>query len=305
MNIRTIDLNLLLCFEALLEEKTVTAAARRAGMTQPAMSNALGRLRRTFDDPLLVRSGRQMASTARARELAPPIVEALAKIRGALADASGFKPEDSTRCYTIATTDYGECVALPRIVARLQRSAPGASIRVQRVRHIFDVPDAELNECDFALGIFPQPLAVGSGIATAQLFSEKYVGVLRRRHPALRHGFGLRRFVSFKQMRVNYGKPSPGIIDEALSKLGLVRSVGLTIPHQATVLFIAAQSDLLGIVPERLAQTAARGLGLRVVPLPIKLPHLMMTLAWHQRHHADAAHRWFREFVVQGIRWTA
>src|SRR5579862_5152760 len=181
MNIRSFDLNLLVGFEAMLVEGTVTKAAARVGLSQPAMSNVLARLRRALNDPLFIRSGPRMLPTGRARELAGPVADALAALREVLEPQPAFRPAGERRCYTIATTDYGECVALPKMLSLLARFAPESSIRVQRVRQIFDLPEHELEHCDFALSFFPQPLPVASGVSGAVLFEDEFIGVLRKK----------------------------------------------------------------------------------------------------------------------------
>jgi DNA-binding transcriptional LysR family regulator len=302
MNIRELDLNLLVGFEALLIERNVSHAASRVHLSQPAMSNLLARLRKTFDDPLFERAGQGMAPTARARELATPVGAALNAIRQAIGERPSFNPATAEVRYTIATTDYAEATVLPRLLPILKRAAPRVTLQIKRLKGIFDLPVAELELWDFALGFFPLPLPPGAGINGTALFNDRFVGMLRRRHPMRNRKLTLRRFLSLEHIRVNYSEEGPGLIGDAIQKVGHRRKVGLIVPHLLTVPFLAAQSEMLGIVPLRLAHAVSRSLGLRIIELPLKISPLSISLVWHERHQQNAAHRWLREFVPQSTR---
>ncbi|HUK31455.1 MAG TPA: LysR family transcriptional regulator [Candidatus Acidoferrum sp.] len=299
VNIREIDLNLLVGFEALIIERSVSGAARRIGLSQPAMSNLLTRLRKTFGDPLFERVGQRMAPTARARQLSAPIGDAMDVLRKAIGKRPPFVPARADIRYSIATTDYAEAVVLPSVLGAIKRQAPKVEFRITRLRAIYDTPVAELEVCDFALGLFRLPLPPGSGLMGTALFQERYVGIISKRHPIARQKFGLRQFLSLEHIRVNYIEEGPGLIGDAIQKIGHRQSVGLTVPHLVTVPFLTAQTEALGIVPLRLARVLGPPLGLRILELPIELPPLTMSLVWHERNQQDAAHRWFREFVPQ------
>jgi DNA-binding transcriptional LysR family regulator len=298
MNIRQMDLNILAGLETLITERSVSGAARRMRLSQPAMSNLLSRLRKTFDDPLFERADRRMAPTARARQLAAPISEALNIIRKAIDEKPSFRPATADARFSIATTDYAEVVLLPGVLRALKRVAPKLTLQVKRLNGIFDVPTAELEDCDFALGFFPLPLPPGAGINGTALFQERFVGVINKRYRGTQGKFKLRQFLSLEHIRVNYSAEGPGLIGDAVQKIDRRRKVGLIVPHLVTVPFLAAQSGMLGIVPLGLARALRRPLGLRILELPVELPPLTMSLAWHERHQHDAAHRWFREFVA-------
>jgi DNA-binding transcriptional LysR family regulator len=297
VNIRELDLNLLVGFEAMIIERSVSGAARRARLSQPAMSNLLARLRKTFEDPLFERAGQRMIPTARARQLAAPIGDALNVIRKAISERPSFTPSTADVRYTIATTDYAEVVILPNLLRTIKRCAPKIALQMKRLKGIFDIPVAELDVCDFALGFFPLPLPPGGGLNGTTLFQERFVGIISKRHPMARQKFGLRQFLSLEHIRVNYSEEGPGLIGDALQKVGHRRKVGLIVPHLVTVPFLTAHSEMMGIVPLRLARILSPSLGLRIVELPLEMPPLTMSLVWHERHQQDAAHRWFREFV--------
>jgi DNA-binding transcriptional LysR family regulator len=296
------DLNLLAGFEALIIERSVGGAARRMRLSQPAMSNLLARLRKTFDDPLFERTNRRMTPTARARQLAAPIGDALNIIRKAVDEKPSFNPTTADMRFSIATTDYAEVVLLPGMLRALKRAAPKVTLQIKRLNGLFDLPSSELDVCDFALGFFPLPLPPGAGINGTALFRERFVGVISKRCRGVGARFGLRQFLSLEHIRVNYSAEGPGLVGDAIQKMNRRRKVGLVVPHLVTVPFLAAQSEMLGIIPLGLARTLRRALGLRTVELPVELPPLTMSLAWHERHQHDAAHRWFREFVTSVVR---
>jgi DNA-binding transcriptional LysR family regulator len=302
MNIRQMDLNLLAGFDALIIERSVSGAARRMRLSQPAMSNLLARLRKTFDDTLFERTSQGMTPTARGRQLAAPIGEALNIIRKAIDEKPSFDPATADVRYCVATTDYAEVVILPGMLKSLKRAAPKVTLQIKRLNGIFDLPCAELDVCDFALGFFPLPLPPGAGINGIALFRERFVGVISNRGRGARGKFGLRQFLSLEHIRVNYSAEGPGLVGDEIQKVNRRRKVGLVVPHLVTVPFLAAQSEMLGIVPLGLARALRRALSLRIVELPVELPPLTMSLAWHERHQHDAAHRWFREFVAPADR---
>jgi DNA-binding transcriptional LysR family regulator len=298
VNIRELDLNLLVGFEALIIERSVSGAARRSCLSQPAMSNLLARLRKTFGDPLFERAGQRMAPTERARQLAAPIGAALNVIRQAIDEKPSFNPSTADVRYSIATTDYAEVVILPNLLRTVKRCAPNVAFQIKRLKAIFDMPVAELDVCDFALGFFPVPLPPGAGLNGTALLQERFVGIISKRHPMARQKFGLRQFLSLEHIRIDYNEEGPGLISDAIQKIGRRRKVGLIVPHLVTVPFMTAHSEMLGIVPLRLARALSPSLGLRILELPLDLPPLTMSLVWHERHQQDEAHRWFREFVV-------
>jgi DNA-binding transcriptional LysR family regulator len=304
VNIRELDLNLLVGFESLIIERSVSGAARRARLSQPAMSNLLARLRKTFADPLFERAGQRMVPTARARQLAAPIGDALNVIRKAICEGPSFAPSTADVRYSIATTDYAEVVVLPNLLRTVKRCAPKVALQMKRLKGIFDMPVAELDVCDFALGFFPLPLPPGAGLNGTALFQDRFVGIISKRHPLARQKFGLRQFLSLDHIGVNYSDEGPGLVGDAMKKVGHRRKLGLIVPHLLTVPFLTSDSEMLGIVPQRLARLLGPSLGLRIVEVPLDVPPLTMSLVWHERHQQDVAHRWFREFVPQNTSFS-
>jgi DNA-binding transcriptional LysR family regulator len=296
MNISSINLNLLVAFEALLEERNVTRAAKRAGLTQPAMSNALARLRTLFGDPLFKRTARGITPTARALELAAPVRTGLAHLRGAFEERSRFDPATSTRTFRLAMSDYAEWSVLPVLLERLRHSSPHMQIRVCRHDRIFTPPEAELRAGTFdaAIGYFPEDSALNPGIHSCDLFTEELVCIVRRGNPLLRKPLTLRKFASAGHVAVFYDDDSRGFIDNIMAGYGLRRRVQVATPHFLAVPFMIAKSDLIALATPTLAANVQKFLPLEIRPVPLRLPPFRMRLLWHEHAEDDPAHKWLR-----------
>jgi DNA-binding transcriptional LysR family regulator len=298
MKLESIDLNLLLVFDALAAERSVTKAAVKIGLSQPALSNALARLRSLFGDHLFERAGGQMQATPRAQQLLPSISEAIANLREALEPPGAFRPEASEREFLVATNDYAEALLLPPLVQRVQRDAPLIAIRTVRTDFLFLPPTERLQsgELDLALGFFGETPGSRPGLLTQRLVSGNLVCILREAHPRAHTKFGLRSFVEIPHVRVMYPENERlGSIDTILRSRGLARRVAVTLPHYLSIPAIVAKSNLLGIVPEWLARREARKLRLRIFDSPIALPDIAIIMTWHERFQCDPAHSWLRE----------
>jgi DNA-binding transcriptional LysR family regulator len=299
MNLQTIDLNLLLVFEALMDERNVTRAAKRVGLSQPAMSNALARLRRTFDDPLLVRTSDGMLPTPRAQALIVPVRAALAQLRGALEERPAFDPAASQRIFHLLSNDYVELLLLPQVSAELQRQAQEVKLHVYRPRHLFHPPTAIdlADSFDLALGFFPDALTLEEEIRSTVLWEERNVCLARAEHPAIGGALTLQQYVAAQHVAVFYKSQGAGLIDTLLEQQGWARRVALLVPHFASTPFIVAASDLIATVPERLAHHFV-DLPLQVLPAPLEMPPFRLTLLWHERFDHDPAHAWLRELLL-------
>jgi DNA-binding transcriptional LysR family regulator len=301
MKLETIDLNLLLVFDALASERHVTRAATKLGLSQPALSNALARLRTLLDDPLFERVGGRMEPTPRARQLLAPLSEAIAKMREALERPTPFLPHASEREFRIATNDYAEALLLPALVKRLEREAPSIAIRTVRTDYLFIPPFESLQsgEVDLALGFFgetPQPQA---NLLSKRLMPGRLVCILRAGHPRTIRRLTLRMLAGLPHARVMYPKNEHvGSIDPLLRSHGLSRRIAVTVPHYRAIPSIVAKSNLLGIVPEWLARREAGRLRLKVFEPPIPLPDVSVVMNWHERFQFDRAHSWLREVIA-------
>lgn len=302
MKLESLDLNLLLIFDALATERSVTQAAAKVGLSQPALSNALARLRTVFHDPLFERSGGKMQPTPRALQLFGPLSEAISKLREALETHGAFRPEASEREFLIATNDYVDALILPRIVQRLQREAPSIALRTVRTDYLFLPPVERLQsgELDLALGFFGETPRPNPGLLSKRLLGGRLVCVLRAAHPRVSRKFNLRTFVEIPHVRVMYpGAERVGSIDTILRSRGLSRRIAVTVPHYLTIPAIVAKSNLLGVVPEPMARREGRALRLKIFDPPIALPDITIMMIWSERSQFDRAHSWFRQCIAE------
>lgn len=292
-DIRTTDLNLLKALDALLDERSVTRAAERLALTQPAVSGMLTRLRDTFGDPLFVRSQRGMVPTLRALELAGPVKQLLQDVE-ILLRPSAFVPAEASMTLTIASTDYAMQAVLVPFLAALRRQAPGIRVAV------LPVDDARLplqmarGEIDLALvAVDDTP----GELHARRLFDEHYVCVMRHDHPAAARPLTLDRFCALDHALVSYtGGAFRGVTDDALAALGRERRVTLSVKSFLLLPEILRASDLIAVVPSRLAHRAQ---GLALMEPPVAVPCFTKTLSWHERTHHNPGHRWLRELMVE------
>ena len=293
-DLKGIDLNLLVALDALLRERHVTRAARSVGLSQPAMSNALARLRILLDDPVLVRAGRQMRPTPRALALEPVLSRALATIQDAIWPDQGFDAAGSERCFRLVADDYVGFVLLPVLCALIRERAPGVSVEVlPRAGNV----RAELlrsGQADAALGYF----AGGeSTLRTEPLFEERFAVVMRAGHPALVEPLDLARYAALCHVLVAPQGGQRGVVDRALAAHGLTRRVVIRVPHFLVAPSIVARTDCVLTLAHRVAQELAAPLDLQVLRPPVGLAPFGIALRWHGRHQADGGHRWLRECI--------
>ena len=293
MNPAAIDLNLLFVFEALLLERGVGRAGKRVGLSQPAVSNALGRLRVALGDALFVRSGRAMVPTARALQLSTPIFEALNRIRAAVGNPVAFDPSKANIRFRIDASDYAEAFVIAPLVHRVRTSAPNVALQIRRTTALFNLPAEELTSdaIDYAIGFFPDVLTPGSGLMGMVLMDDRLVAISAKKHAAMT----LKDFVASPQVRINVGRESPGLIDDALARRGLRRNVVVTMPDFASIPAVVAATDLVAVLPERMARLTAPRWRLRVHRLPLRVPRLRLSIVWHQRNQDHPAHAWLRQ----------
>jgi len=296
--LRSLNLNLLPVLDAVLAERSVTRAARRLGMTQPAVSNALAQLRVLLEDPLLVRSGNRMLPTERALALAGPVREALAALASAMMPAAGFEPKTAERRFVIGTTDYVEFVLLPRLVARLRREAPSVTLRVVSWPLHRVAPALAAGEMDLMIGYYE---SVPQNHREQLLFSDEFVCILKKGHRALRKKLTVERYAALSHVLVSE-EDGPGVVDLALAKCGLRRHVALRMSHFLMVPAVIATSDLVAAVDRRVAEPFARRLPLVLVPPPLALPAGRVGQVWHERTHASPPHAWLRSKVAEASR---
>jgi DNA-binding transcriptional LysR family regulator len=301
MNLQSIDLNLLVAFEALMDERNVTRAAKRIGLSQPAMSNALARLRRTFDDSLLVRTSNGMAPTPAAQALIEPVRLALSQLRGILQEKPAFDPSATRHAFHVLANDYAEVILLAPLARQVRSAAPRVSIRVHRPANVFLPPPATslAGSFDLAIGFFPDTLSLDAGVRSELLFEEENVCITSGRHPSIRGRLSIRQYASAEHVAVFYKSEGPGIIDTLLAQKGLARSTVMQVPHFCSVPFLVASSDLIATVPKLLALRFSKALNLQILAVPLAIPAFRLTMLWHQRLDSDPAQSWMRSTILE------
>jgi DNA-binding transcriptional LysR family regulator len=302
MDFRGVDLNLLVALRVLLVERHVTRSAERLGITQPAMSASLARLRTLFRDQLLVRGPKGLALTPRAEQLLEQINQVMAVIEQMIAPPAEFVPETSQRAFTLNGTDFVEFILLPPLMAALATEAPSLQV-------LFRAPDSRniegmmaSGELDLVVGYLPE---APETLIKRTVFREPFVCVARRGHPLLQDGsLPLDRYVELQHVQVlpRDATMYAAAIDTALAALGLVRKVALWEPSFLAVAGVVARTDLISTVPTRLAAHVAQGLPITIYDLPLPLPGTDFAMYWHPRSQDDAGHKWLRERVAALLR---
>lgn len=294
MDWRTIDLNLLVAFQAMLETRGVTRAGETLGLSQPAMSAALARLRELFGDPLFVRSGKEMEPTPRAVELADPVRRVLNSVATEVLQRSRFDPATSDKRFTIVTPDIGEVNFLPPLLARLARQAPLASVRTIARAAQAAAATLESGEAELALGHFPD--LQRPGFFQQKLVDVPFVCLVRKGHPTIGAGMTVQDFLSASHAVVRPDGRGRDV-DEWLTVGQTPRRVVVEVSHFMSLLPILESSDLIAAVPVDIAELCARYADLRIVQIPFTSPVIAVYQIWHQRFQKDPAHIWLRGVI--------
>lgn len=290
--IKDLDLNLLRALDALLDERSVTRAAERLNLTQPAMSGMLTRLRDSFDDPLFVRTRRGIIPTRRALELVAPLKQVLGEIESLLQPAS-FDPASATLTFTIAATDYAQRAVVLPFLSALRQQAPLIRVALLSLDENQLPGQLERGEVDLAL---LTPESTPPDLHARRLFDEHYIGVMRADHPAASQlPLSLDHFCQLNHALVSYsGRGFEGITDRQLAQLGLSRQVLLSTQSFLMLPEIVRSTDLVALLPARLV-TGMTDLLCFEPPLPV--PGFTKVAAWHERAHSDVAQRWLRQLL--------
>ena len=301
MELSRLDLNLLLVFHHLLHAKRVSAVAAVLGMSQPAVSSALGRLRTSLGDDLFLRTQHGMAPTPYALQLAEPVATALEGLQQALNVRASFDPSTSERCFTLAMTDVGEMYFLPVLIDALAKAAPGVTLSIVAVTSASLKDDMATGRTDLALGLLPQ---LQAGFFQQVLFSQHYVCLMRQAHPlAKSRDLTLSDFAQANHVRVLAAGTGHGRMDDALRELlarkGLQRRIRLSVPHYVALGDVLGHADLIATVPERFAQRVTKPFNLVTRALPLSVEGSAIHQFWHARLHKDPGHQWLRGLVAQ------
>ncbi|NVH75242.1 LysR family transcriptional regulator [Paraburkholderia sp. JPY432] len=296
VNLRRLDLNLLVTLDVLLEEHNVTRAAERLNFSQPSVSVHLAKLRDVFGDPLLLPGPRGMRPTAKAQALREPLREALETLQRAVAPTSPFDPAAATQTWRIAATDYAESTIILPMLAGLRAAAPGTRLAIVEAVPPRLARQAEQGDIDIG---FHTSEGAPEGLRRRVLFAERYVLVGRAGHPKLKRRPTLAQFCKLEHVIVSPdGGGFFGVTDETLAKLGLARKVVLSVPHFLFMQSVLASTDLVGMLPARLVRGSD---ALRMVEPPVEVPGYEMAMLWHERVHRDPAHQWLREFIAASV----
>ena len=293
VNVQDVDLNLLRVFDAVLRERGVTPAGTLLGLTQPAVSNALARLRKVFGDALFVRTASGMDATPFARELAEPVRQALALLESALAHGPGFDPASATRAFRFYMSDLGQIEFLPPLIERVQKLAPG--VRLEAVAlDIEDIAAAlAAGSLDLAVGFLP---GLGPPVRRRALFRDPYLCLMRADHPV--HRLTKKKFLEASHALVTY-RGGHRVIEEALERAGLARRIALRVPHFTVVPMVLERTDLILTLPARVARVFERRGKLKCLPPPVPIAAAEVAVHWHERFERDPGNRWLRELVIE------
>jgi DNA-binding transcriptional LysR family regulator len=296
MDIRQIDLNLLVIFNQLLLDRRVSTSADKLGLTQPAVSNALKRLRTLLKDDLFVRTARGMEPTPYAMHLAEPVAQALNALQAAFSQRDTFDPTTSSRTFTLAMTDIGEIYFMPPLLEALARQAPHIKISTLRNSTSGLREDMEAGKVDLALGLLPD---LQTGFFQRRLFYQRYVCMFRQGHPTATNPISIDSFCSTEHVGVIAENTGHGEIDARLERHGVKRQIRLVVPHFVSVGHILQSTDLIATVPERFAARCEKPFNLQISTLPIKLPEIAINLFWQTKYNREPGNMWLRQLIVQ------
>jgi DNA-binding transcriptional LysR family regulator len=303
LDLRGLDLNLLLTLDVLLEVRNVTATAKKMGVTQSAVSHRLARLREFFDDPLLVSAGDDSVLTSKAQTLQAPLRDALRDLRDILLRTEPVDPSRTQRTFTIAAADLAEISILPALLRRLSDVAP--AVRIRMLGRGFVTGDALAGGgADFAVapgeGTIPGVgLQQTRGIRQRMLTVDGFSVMARKDHPRIKERLTLKRYLAETHVLVAPQGHPRGIVDSVLERRGEQRRVAVQVASFLSAPFLLVQTDHLLTCPTSLAVVAAEPLGLRVLKPPLDLPSTRLFLYWHERMHNDPVHQWLRDELLE------
>ena len=293
---KDIDLNLLVVFQEVFHERQISSVAKKLGLSQPAVSNALARLRKSFDDELFVRTAQGMQPTPLAQQLAEPISSALGNITRALNQHEVFDAASSKRHFVIAMTDVGEVYFMPRLIEQCRTLAPQSQLSTVRASSIDIKAEMETGRVDLALGAFDD---ISGALYQRRLFRQSYVCMLRQGHPLAGVAISAKDFLAAQHLIVASMESPYDKINQSLEKAGIKAAAHFTVPHFVAVPYIVSTTDLLVTVPQKLAESAAAPFKLQYVKPPLRLPALQTNVFWHRRFNQDEGNQWLRNLIAQ------
>ena len=293
MNWGAFDLNLLIVFDAVMQERSVTRAGSRIGLSQPAMSHALNRLRHMLKDELFVRTPKGMVPTPRAELLAQPLRNALSEMQHALEPAA-FEPSASDRRFALAVNNYAAVVLAPPLVAAVSAAAPSVYLNLLPSGTVDIADRLDRGDLDLALGSLDSP---GERFAASTLVEDEFVMVMRRGHPASRGKLTAKAFAALPHLEISSSREDTSFIDSWLRDHGLARRIALRAPYLSAAP-ILVQSDAVATLSRRIAQEFIRNHPLDLRKPPYESPRVRTTMLWHRRLDRHPAHRWLRGVIL-------
>jgi DNA-binding transcriptional LysR family regulator len=309
MNLKSIDLNLLVYLDVLLHKLSVTRAAETLGISQPAMSNGLRRLRKLFGDPLLVRTSKGMSPTERAEQLQPLVRDIIASVEKAVGRDEGFDPASADRVFRISISDYGESTLLPPLLRRLRSEAPNVTLDLLTPSDV-SYPDLEHGNVDMVINRFD---ALPESCHHKTLWRDGFSCLVSRLNPIL-DAFSLENYlqanhvwVSKTGMGVGVGvepgaSGSLGWVDDALASLGESRRIRVFTRHYRSAMQLAEMRDLVITLPTRAAVLVRDHPGVTILAPPFEIPEIELQMAWSPLLHHNPAHRWLRGLITEVTR---
>jgi DNA-binding transcriptional LysR family regulator len=291
-----VDLNLLVALDVLLAERSVTRAAERLSLSQPAVSGTLARLRVLFGDELLLRTGRAMRPTPFAETLEAPLREALARVEDTVFARPGFDPAEAERSFTVLATDYIALVLLRPLLEALTLEAPNVRVRVQATG--LGALSARLLRGEIDLALLPENLTRATGLPSATLFEDRFVGAVWREHPEIGARIDTEDLARLPYLTYRQGDVRSNA-DAHLEALGIGRAADTTIESFLLGAFMLRGTRSVTFLQERLVRELAGAAAIRAVEPPVPLPPLVEAMCWHPRAANDPAHRWLRERIAR------
>ncbi|WP_374409288.1 LysR family transcriptional regulator [Hydrogenophaga sp.] len=310
INFRTLDLNLLRVFDEVMAERNLTRAAHNLAMTQPAVSNALKRLRDSLGDELVRRSGYGVEATPVALALWPTVRDALAQLHESLSPA-GFEPGTASKAFVLAMADATAAKLVPGLVDLLEKEAPGVNLRIVPLTTRDPRELLESGSADLAIGHFPGVIAELTATHLQEnsprflhqrLYDGEYVVVMRRNHPLSRKPLTLDAYCAARHLLVSFSGRPFGFVDEALSAISRQRRVVITVNQFFTAGRVVASTDLLTVLPRHFVEVTGIESALTLRELPLAVPAVHVDALWHRQSAHSGAHRWLRDAVVRAAR---
>jgi DNA-binding transcriptional LysR family regulator len=296
MDLCDMDLNLLVIFNQILLDRNVSVAANKLGLSQPAVSNSLKRLRAVLKDELFLRTSKGMEPTPYALHLSESVTYALNTLQTALATRDSFDPLTSTRTFNLAMTDIGEMYFMPPLMDALTRRAPHINLSTVRPSAGNLKEDMLSGSVDLALGLLPD---LKDGFFQRRLFRQSYVCMFRKGHPTAKSPMSLQQFCELEHVGVRAANTGHGEVDGLLERAGIKRRMRLVVPHFIAVGHILHSTDLIATLPHRLAIRIEEPFHLTTSPHPAGIPDISISLVWHAKYNRDPGNMWLRQLFVE------